>query len=336
MRTSIDLQHVEGPLALVSEEGRVRFCTESAKRLWRRLGVDLDEGRPLPPSLWAALEGAPLGDAIEWRPERVRAVLGCSRFRAGERYLVLMREVSDRHVAISRRLHRQRLELTGRLVASIAHELRNAVSSIVYSADLLRVRDKLPPEELDETVEEIMGAAYRMQLIVDGLLDYARLGPSVSVPVSLREVLTRAQGFLRSHYRDGAHALSVRLGPIATWVKGNTIVVEQIFVNLLLNAAEAATDPMTVEVNSRVEPMPGGDPGTEYVCVRVVDQGPGVPPDLRASIFEPFVTGRDAGTGLGLTNALEAVRALGGGLVLEDSEAGATFAVYLPRAEEPA
>jgi signal transduction histidine kinase len=218
------------------------------------------------------------------------------------------------HAASSQQLHRQRLEAIGRLVASIAHELRNSVSSIVYSADLLQISgDDVSPETVGETVQEIMDASCRLQGTVDGLLDYARLGPTLSVPVSLREVLTRSQGFLRPLYHDGSHQLKVHTAPLAEWVQGNSLIVEQIFVNLLLNAAEAATDPVTVLITSELAYPPGGPPGAPpMVRVHVRDDGPGIPSALRESIFDPFFTTREHGTGLGLTNAADAAHSLGG------------------------
>lgn len=326
------LAEIDGPVALASDAGALLFVSEDARILLERVSVR--NKTRVPNELWHALEEVPTGQAIEWRPSTATvAVLECCRYRAAEAWLIVLREVSKQHVALSRQLHRQRLELTGRLVASIAHELRNSVSSIVYSADLLRVRDALPKGAFEETVGEIMEASRRLQATVDGLLDYARLGPTVSVPVSLREVLTRAQGFLRSFFRGGSHTLRVSIAPEAEWVRGNSIVVEQVFVNLLLNAAEASEKPVTVQVVSSEDAHP--TTGERMVCVRVRDDGPGVPEEMRHRIFEPFVTTRARGTGLGLTNSREALESLGGAIVLEPSSVGATFAVYLPRGMDP-
>lgn len=326
----LDLERLEGPVALADAAGALVWLSAETRSLLARMSVLEPAAEALPKELWEALERGASGHAIEWRPSRATtAVLECSRYRAGKHWLLLLKEVSMQHVALSRQLHRQRLEVTGRLVASIAHELRNSVSSIVYSADLLSVRDELPPGAFEESMDEIMEASRRLQATVDGLLDYARLGPAVSVPVSLREVLTRAQGFLRSYYRAGAHRLRVAIAPDADWVQGNSIVIEQVFVNLLLNAAEASNDPALVQVTSSIEPMP--NTSQPSVCVRVTDDGPGVPEAMQQRIFEPFVTGRERGTGLGLTNSREAVESLGGVIRLESAGPGATFSVYLPR-----
>lgn len=334
----MNLAHVHAPLALCTTDGVVHRATPEAVALLRRLTTLQSPPAPLPAELWAELEKTELRRPVEWRPPTgPREVLRCTRYRARDGFLLLLQEVSDLNAASSRRFHRQRLEATGRLVASIAHELRNSVSSIVYSTDLLRISGpQVTPETLAEIVQEIMDASRRLQGTVDGLLDYARLGPALSVPVSLRDVLTRSQGFLRSLYHDGAHRMKVHIDPNAEWVRGNSIIIEQIFVNLLLNAAEAApaNDPSTVLITSELAPSPRARPGAEpMVCVHVRDDGPGIPSLLRESIFDPFFTTREDGTGLGLNNAYEAARSLGGALVLEEATRGACFAVTLPRGE---
>jgi two-component system C4-dicarboxylate transport sensor histidine kinase DctB len=280
------------------------------------------------------------GEAVEWRPPSAqRNVLGCTRYDVSRRgCLLLMREVSEKHLALSERLHRQRLEATGRLVASIAHDIRSSVASIVYSADFLSVSGAaLTRDVLGETVHEISEASRRLQLTVDGLLDYARLGPSISVPVSLRETFNRSQGLLRSLYREGAHRLRVDLAPDAEWVRGNPITIEQIFVNLLLNAAESSSEPRLVLVSSRAAALPDAPNPCElsHVCIRVHDDGPGIPDAIRESVFDPFFTTKREGTGLGLTSAREAAESFDGRLVLEPAEQGACFAVFLRRSEGP-
>ncbi|MFO0687038.1 MAG: ATP-binding protein [Sandaracinus sp.] len=329
-RWDLDVGDIRGPIALVDEAGHFVRLAPEAQSLLSHLAPTASG---LPPEVWRALEQVDVGASVDWFPSLAeRRVVQCSRFRASSGWVVVLREVSGASAALSRQLHRQRLEVTGRLVASIAHELRNAVSSLVYSADLLAVREQLPEVEMDEVALGITHASRRLQATVDGLLDYARLGPTVSVPVSLREVLTRSQGFLRSYYRSRSHTLRVAVRPEAEWVQGNSIIIEQVFVNLLLNAAEAATEPIVVQVTSEAWTS---DDDRALVRVRVRDDGPGVPPALRSRLFEPFVTTRPNGTGLGLAYSREAVESLGGAIALEDTDEGASFVVDLPKAAAP-
>jgi signal transduction histidine kinase len=328
------------PIGLCSADGELQDATPAALAVLRSLHVVDEIPAALPAELWARLDSVADGEAVEWHPPRAgRSLLGCTRYARGSgNYLLLMREVSDKRAALSERLHRERLESTGRLIASIAHDIRTTVASIVYSADFLEVSGSaLSNDTLRASVHDICDASRRLQTTVDGLLDFARLGPTISVPVSLRDVLNRARGLLRSVYREGGHRLEVEVASDAEWVRGNPIIIEQIFVNLLLNAAESAPGIRDVSVRSSL-----ADPRAElarapehYLCVRVQDDGPGVAQHLRATIFEPFFTTKVDATGLGLTNAREATANQEGQIVLEPTAHGASFAVYLPRSEGP-
>jgi signal transduction histidine kinase len=330
------VKDVAAPMAFCSAAGQVVSAAPMATTLLRRVCDWQGVPNPLPPVLWQLLEGVALGEVVEWvAPDASRTVLGCTRFAVeGGCFLVLMRELSEERAELSKRLRRQRMESTGRLVASIAHDIRGSVASIVYSADFLDVSGgAVQAETLRETVQEICDASRRLQLTVDGLLDYARLGPTISVPVSLREALNRAQSLLRSFYTNGPHRMKCDVPPATNWVRGNPIVIEQILVNLLLNAAQSSDEPRVVSVTSCSSSVPGKtDP---HICIRVADDGPGVPEHLRESIFDPFFSTRPGGTGLGLTSAREAAENLDGSLVLEPTARGACFAVSLPRAEDP-
>ncbi len=326
---------IAAPMAYCSDAGHVVAAAPMAAALLRRR-CDLEIPGPLPADLWKLLDGVPAGEAVEWRaPDAGGCLLGCTRFAVGGGgFLLLMRELSEERIELSKRLRSQRMESTGRLVASIAHDIRSSVASNVYSADFLDVSgETVQAETLRETVQEICDASRRLQLTVDGLLDYARLGPTISVPVSLREVLNRAQSLLRSFYTDGPHRMHCAISPETSWVKGNPIVVEQIFVNLLLNAAQCSDEPRRVVVSSCLGSAPGQV--VPSICIRVADDGPGIAGHLRKSIFDPFFSTKTGGTGLGLTSAREAAENLDGALILEPSERGACFAVFLPRSEKP-
>ncbi len=328
---AVDLDQLGAPLVVCSARGHVRAATTLARQL---LGADSNT-LALPDKLWWALDNAPAGRMIEWRPRPATAdVIGCTRYEADDGYVVVLCELADQHAALSRRLHRHRLETTGRLVASIAHELRNSLATIVYNADFLAVAgSRLSTEIIQETANEMVVAGRRIQLTVDGLLDLAHMGPSIAVPVSLREVLTRAERFVCTLYGRQSHQVDIDIEPEAEWVRGNSLTIEQVFVNLLSNAVEAS-QPSTVAVNAAIAREDDDQaPAPAMVRVRLRDDGPGIPPELRDSVFQPFFTTRDDGTGLGLPHACEAAESLGGALHLDSDGPGACFSVYLPRGD---
>jgi signal transduction histidine kinase len=336
---SLDIATVEAPIALCSAAGVLKAATGPALSLLRRASMIEQFPPGVPLDLWRLLERTANGEAVEWRsPGLANEVLGCTRYPAAPgSYVLLMREVSSKRLALSERLHRQRVDLTERLVASIARDLRSSVASVVYSADYLNVSGRsIAPDVLEETVRDISKASAGLQQTLDALLDYARLGPSVSVPVQLREVLNRALGSLRTHYREGAHRMRVDVAPRAEYVLGNPLIIEQIFVNLLLNAVEASAAPRCVIVTAfpALRPLDRELCKPFNICIRVWDDGPGIPVDHRGFVFDPFFTTKQGSSGLGLAIARQAAESLDGLLELSDDETGTCFSLYLPGCEE--
>lgn len=327
--TRLRLDRLGGAVAVCSTEGALLAATPAATSLLRRLGVSVDPlPSPLPAPLWNELATTPLGEATQWRPAPTEdACLGCTRYALGEHWIVLlMREVSEKHVQISQRMHRQRLETTGRLVASIAHDLRAPLSSILFNAEALAATSThLSAAELGAAYRDISVASQRLRRTIDGLLDFARLGPPVDVEVEIPEIVERVQGLVGVSLRDGRHKLSIHIEDHARRVRGNPLVLEQALVNLVVNAIEACpAGGATIHV--RAERAANG------THIIVADDGQGIVPEARARVFEPFFTTKPNGTGLGLTTAREAMRAIGGDLLLESSAWGARFVIVVPAA----
>jgi signal transduction histidine kinase len=322
---------VPAPVAFCSADGAVESATPLALTLLERMGVGLGD---LPRAFWSLIERCPAGEAMEWcTPEPYALRLGFTRYAVeGGGYLLFLRELQERPTQTQELPARQRIESTHRLVASVAHDLRGSVASLVYSADFLESNGAtLRRDTFEETVHDIRHASRRLQLTVDGLLDYARLGPTISVPVSLPEVTHRAQRMLNSFYRDELHRVRLELSQDAEWVRGNPIAIEQIFVNLLLHAAERADAPRLVTISS--SPVLGGAAAQLYL--RVSDDGPGVAQEVWDSLFRPEgAAGRFSG-GLALAEARAAAESQGGRLLLETSHKGSAFALFLPRSEGP-
>ncbi|HEY4059014.1 MAG TPA: ATP-binding protein, partial [Kofleriaceae bacterium] len=115
-------------------------------------------------------------------------------------------------------------------------------------------------------------------------------------------------------------------------ISGNPIGIEQIFVNLLVNAMEASARPAHIRISSESAPHVRSRAwrAKDVVIVRVVDDGPGVPVEKREAVFDAYVTSKPSGTGLGLTITREAVISLGGHIWLEETAQGCSFAMALP------
>jgi len=338
------LEDIGAPIAVLDSAARVLEVTPAAAALITRFQLATDLPGPLPPDLARELVTAPFGASIVWRPRaELDAVLGCTRYPLGnDRGLLLMREITEKQRALSHRLHQQRLQETGRFAALMAHDLRSPLSSIVYNVDLLHTRaGDLPSASARELLRETLIAADQMRRTIAGLLDFVRMGPPVTGAQSLREIFGRVSSLLRPVFRAGSHELRTDLHDDQVQVRGNPLTIEQIFVNLLVNATESINRPVCIHITSEhvQAPPPGQRPWRamdDMVRIRISDDGPGIPAELAASVLEPFVTTKPHGIGLGLTIAREAAQSLGGHLSLEPSTQGCTVAVVLPvaRAEE--
>lgn len=333
---SLDIAVLEAPIALCTARGVLHAATPPALSLLRRASPIDQVPDCVPLELWRLLERTATGEAVEWRcPSAPNEVLGCTRYAAAPgTFLLLMREVSSKRLALSEQLQRQRVAATERLVASIVRDIRSAVASVAYGVDFLSGSSRAADQAaLTEAIRDIAKASASLQHTLDTLLDYAHLGPSVSVPVSLREVLNRALSSLRPHYHEGTHRMRMDLAPRAEWVQGNPLVIEQILVSLLLNSVEASSAPRCVIVTAFPALRPVregiGVPGP-CVCIRVWDDGPGIPSDLRRFVFDPFFTTKQGSPGLGLSLARQAVESLDGMLELTDDDTGTCFSIYLP------
>jgi signal transduction histidine kinase len=323
---SISLRDVGAAIAICTPEGFVVGATAHARALLQRAGVDCEDlPVVLPPGLVAALTATPEGQSNEWRPPAGNLCLGWARYRAGAGLvMLLMREITEMQHELSRRLQQQRLQAIGTIVAGIAHDIRTPLACVVFTARVLQSRlADLTPEERAQSLDTIVDAATRMRETIAGLLDYARLGPPTVSRTRLDEVVSRVCSLLRPLLRDAGHDVATRVAPGIS-VQGNPLVVEQILVNLVHNATEAANAPLLVQIAASQR--------DDDVVVDVRDDGPGIPANVRPHVFKPFFTTRADGTGLGLTMAQEAARELGGDLSLLDSDAGAHFQLRLRRA----
>lgn len=318
---------VDAPLAFCSESGLLELAAPACLQQLERLGLHLDQPLQLPDSLWDALSLAPVGQAVEWRASAApELILECTRYRVrGGGFMVWLRDVCDPQATMPAPLQQLRHESSARLIASIARDVCGSVSAIVYNSDFLDARGAdVSRESVGEVVHEIADASRRLQLTVDGLLDHAGLGPAIAVPVSLQNVLDRAQGLLRSFYRDGAQRLRVELDTGADWVRGNPLVVEQIFVNLLLVFVERANARRSVQVRSALD-AGGSMVSVQFQSVSEVRELP-----------SPHVTSSAARSAarVALLEARSATDSQGGQLRIDEHEPP-SFTVSLPRSEGP-
>lgn len=327
---SLQLADLGCPIAVCSLTGRLAGMSPSARIMLKRAHVSCDSGTPeLPRRLWHDLISTPLGQSIDWRPvDDPELCIGVSRYRMEDQwFILLMREISDSKETMVRRMQQQRLEAIGRLIAGIAHDLRAPLASIVFSVSVLSDRcAQLTHQQLRDKLAQIGQAAERQQATIAGLLDFAKIGPPVKVQLSVEETFNRVAALLRPKLREHAIQVSLQVDPDSEHAYGNPLTIEQILVNLVLNAAEVPQTATISLVSSRNASYP------DHVDIHVIDDGPGIPIDLQERIFDPFFTTKKEGTGIGLTTAREAALGLGGDLTTKSTDAGAHFILRVPAA----
>jgi signal transduction histidine kinase len=328
----LQLAQVGAPLIVCDGAGRLVGLTPDAEKLLRGLGIPTEPlPSPLPESLWLRVRHAEIAESVEWRPTSAsgRECIAFTRHAFGrEHSLVLLQEISSKPNELSRRLHRQRLEATGRLVTAMAEDLRAPLASIMLDVDTM-VRDSSCLSVIDraDILRDVQEAARRLRWAVDGVLACTRLGPEVSGDVQLSQVIDSASRLLSPACREWGHRLSAQIGPGTEWVWTNPLILEQVFLNLLLNSMEAAGGAAQISIRSSV--ICGPVISAAGIEVRVSDDGPGIEPSIAGRVFEPFFTTKARAAGLGLTTAREAMLALGGDLVLAEATEGAAFVVTL-------
>ena len=219
---------------------------------------------------------------------------------------------------------RQALAAVGEFAASLAHEVRNPLTSI--RLDLQRVEEKLPEDsDAQELLERALGEIERVDRSVTGALRVARSGSVTLERVDIRQPLEAAIHSAEPELK--AHGATFKMQPLGTdplWVKGDAPALEQLFLNLLLNAAQALDDGGRVEVTvARYR---------DGVSIAIRDTGRGIPLENMERIFEPFYSTRPEGTGLGLAIAQRIATAHGGQLSIESTlGVGTTVRLRLPQ-----
>ena len=270
------------------------------------------------------------------------AAILVNRFVGQNRRQVVRYQALSEELADSNRQLRQaqaevrraeRLAALGQLSAGLAHEIRNPLGVIKGSAEMLgRNLESASPVAI-EMAGYISSEANRLNSLISRFLDFARPARLELRPVDLREIVNRAAEEVRIQNAKAPVTVTKHYAAELPKVVADEQLCEQVFFNLILNAYQAING-KAGEVELAIAPASGpeGQTGVEIV---VVDSGPGVPAEFREQIFNPFVTSKRDGVGLGLAIVAKIVDDHRGTIRLDaDRKAGACFRVFLPAASE--
>jgi len=281
------------------------------------------------------------------------------RRRDGTRLTVRLtaRAVHDEHGAVSefeaiaedvterRRLEdqlrqAQKMDAVGQLAGGIAHNFNNLLMSILGYTELALVRgDASAP--FREDLEEIQKAGERAAVLTRQLLAFSRKQLPTPADVDVNHTVNDLRRMLAKLIREDI-SITCELGPATALIRIDPHELEQVILNLVLNARDALPTGGVIKLEvARVHMTHQEHPALlagEYVRLRVVDNGTGMSEEVRAHLFEPFFTTKEQGkgTGLGLASVYGIVRQAGGVIsVASEAGAGTTFTIYFPALPAP-
>lgn len=240
----------------------------------------------------------------------------------------------------------ERLAALGQLSAGLAHEIRNPLGVIKGSAEMLTQKLKTADPLATELAGYISTETNRLSALVTRFLDFARPLHADLAPREITSVLDRALNDVGLLWKGAAVAVEKEYQPDLPEVPIDEGLCEQAFVNLVQNAYDAMSPTggvLRVTAKKARRGLRQGD--TDGIEVRISDSGPGIAPELREQMFNPFVTTKKAGVGLGLSIVSKIIDGHHGSIRVESSDVppavdgqgpGASFVIFLPAVAQTA
>lgn len=329
-------------LCIIDREGRIRRANRAFAGLVDAPPAGL-VGRPwsafLPPD-WAPeiqrlLDAAGAGGDVELTTGEHTYCVSAVTITEGDAstVVVLFDDQTEQRRLQDQLVQSTKLSAMGQLVAGVAHELNNPLASVVGFADFL---GEIPdvPASLREPLRVIREEAERASAIVRNLLGFARKQDRQRRPTALGPLIESTMSLLRNPLMANRVDSRIDIEPDLPAIIIDANQIQQVLVNLVSNAAQAIASTNragTVTIRARRF--------LDEIAVDVVDDGPGMSPEIAARVFDPFFTTKreHEGTGLGISISQGIVREHGGRITLETAPGqGATFTIHLPLQELPA
>ena len=256
------------------------------------------------------------------------------------RWYVLLTDIDDRTQALARLdqmqsdfAHMNRVSVMGELAASLSHEITQPIATARNNARAaLNFLDKQPPDldEVREALHSIVGDADRAGDIIDRIRDQIKKAPPRKSRFDLNEAIDEVIVLARSAVTTNGVSVRTRLTEGLFPVEGDRVQLQQVVLNLILNAVEAMS---TVEAGPRELLISTEQTRTGGVLVSVRDSGPGIDPDHLDRVFQAFYTTKSSGVGMGLSICRSIIDAHGGRLWADvNASRGAVLRFSLPGA----
>ena len=346
------LRNIPTGIVTVDADGQLLYCNPAAEQIlgfkerqWRGRSV-MPEFARIAPEFWAAITAtarrgvrAMRVEATVRRPERTFPIGVTTTTLEVEpggtpRVTAIFTDISDSKRLEELHLRAERLEAVAELSASLAHEIKNPLASIRSSVEQLGRAKRANPDEKFLT-GLVVRESDRLSRLLSEFLDFSRVRATECRPLDLNAIAAAAIRLVREH-PDCPDDAVIDLAGGNTAMEGDEDLLHRVVSNLVLNAVQAAGKGARVTVRTgrpASHELPRGAGMENPVALAVSDNGPGIPENLRARLFDPFVTGRVGGTGLGLAIVQRAVEAHRGLVLVDSTEGkGTTFTVYFPAA----
>jgi len=247
-----------------------------------------------------------------------------------EAIILYLEDISEHEEIRARTQQLEQRAVLGEFTAMFAHEVRNPINNLSMGLQILATRldENDPSQEIIKRMEDDCG---RLNHLMEEVLAFSRPYEPHTESVDLVLLMKRLVDRWRPRMMRKNIELFMKADEELPPITGDLRALEQVFTNLISNAIEAMRDgggtlAVVVQLNTTISSHP-------HIEVRVSDTGPGIPEEVRAHIFEPFVTTKSTGTGLGLAITKRIVTAHRGTIELNSYPGGTVFHVYLPIAE---
>jgi len=247
----------------------------------------------------------------------------------------IFQDITDLELLEALNRRTERLEAVAALSASLAHEIKNPLASIRSAVEQL-TRPSLGVADRDTLQRLVLSESDRLSRLLSEFLDYSGLRLATRQRVDLGEVVRGAVALVRQHPEARGVTLASMGTDASVPVWGDPDLLHRALFNLFLNGVQfaGADGSVRISLENGGRPYPRGTSIRSPVAVTVSDSGPGVDPEVRDRIFEPFFSTREGGSGLGLAVVYRAVEAHDGSIFVDRAEeGGARFTIYLPAAE---
>ncbi len=316
------LQVMPAGVIVIDGKGIVRQANEQAKALL---------GEPLEEEVWRRIISrsfkprADDGHEVSLVDGR-RVKLSITPLENEPGQLIVITDLTETRQLQARVSHMQRLSSLGKMVASLAHQIRTPLSAaMLYASNL--TRKGLTQQAQSEFACKLSDRLKELESQVNDMLLFAKSGEEqVVCDITLQELFNAIESSAVSMVSQASQHVSFSGFDKAAVITGNLTALQGALLNLVHNASQATPKGCTVEVNASLI--------QEKLIVSVVDKGKGVPDALKNKVFEPFFTTKTHGTGLGLAVVKSVVAAHNGQLnVCDTSQGGACFSVALPLKE---